>query len=73
MHSFRRSLRRRNPRSFLHHLRIPRGSHPQRDRKLRAVPVDHVQPVQQRDVQPRFLHGNVLVVICGFRIVQIEK
>ena len=45
-------------------LGIPAGRHGQRHGKRGAVAVDHIQPEEDGDVQPRFLHRDVLIVVC---------
>ncbi len=49
-------------RSF-HHLWVPRGSHRDRVRKNRVIPVDHIEPEQNRNVKARLVHGNVLPAV----------
>ena len=39
----------------------------------RPVSVNHVQPIQQGNVQPRFLHRDVLIPVRRLRIVQVEQ
>jgi hypothetical protein len=37
------------------------------------VAVDHVQAKKKGNVQPRFFHGNVLVVIGGLGAHHVQK
>ncbi len=46
---------------------IPCGGLPQRDRKYSAVAVDDVASVDERDAEPRFLHGRAL-----YRVILIQ-
>ena len=56
-------------RSPLDEFRIPRSCKSERDREFGAIPVYNVQTINERDLQPRFFHRNVLKSVrfarCG--------
>ena len=53
--------------------RIETGRHRQRDGEHGVVAVDHVEPEDQRNMQPRLLHGDVLIVVGRVRAHHVEK
>ena len=50
-------------RRLLDQLWIKTGGHSQRHGKRRPITVDDIKAKQQRDVQPRILHRDVLVMV----------
>ena len=53
-------------------LGIPACRHGQRHGKRGAVAVNDIEPKKNGDVQPRFFHRDVLVVICLFGAHHIQ-
>ena len=66
-------LRRANARHCFNRRRVPACRQRQRHREGGPVAVDHIQPEEDGDVQPRFFHGDVLVVISGLHARHVQK
>ena len=62
----------RNPGDGFGRRRIPARCNCQRNWKRGAMPVNHVEPEDNGDVQPRFFHGDVLVVVGALRSHHVE-
>ena len=72
MHACRPSLSRRYRRRPLHHREVPTRSFAERHWKDRAIPVDHVEPQKDRDLQPR-LERRPLKFVRHLRPAHIER
>ena len=56
-------LGRPDGRGPLHRRRVPTAGQPQRDREDRPIAVDHVEAVEERDLQPGLLDGDPLEAV----------